>query len=104
MTGLCEASGMHEKILELAAVLMALPDEVRLRLARHILPADHAVVSRHCDRAIEDAFRTAAKKFHGELKTELKFNPLAIGPCWQETIAQAAALASLQTGAKAARR
>jgi len=91
---------MHEKILKLAAVLMALPEEFRLRLARHILPATYAVVPRQCNRAMEEAFRKAARSFHAQLNAELKFSSLAIGPCWHETVAQAAVLTAPPAGSR----
>jgi hypothetical protein len=80
---------MDEKLLRIATVLTVLPEEARLELARQLLTSNYAVVPRRCLAPIEDAFKATASRFHTGLKVELKFNPLAIGACWQAMVAEA---------------
>lgn len=82
---------MNAQILEIAGLLMTLPDDVRLKLARHLLPDGHAIVSRTCDGAVEDAFRATASRCHSDAKAELRFVSPAIRPCWEAMVAVAAA-------------
>jgi hypothetical protein len=82
---------MDDKLLRIATVLTVLPENVRLELARQLVSTSYAVVPRRSSGPIEDAFKTTAGRFHSGLKAELKFNPMAIGACWQAMVTEAAA-------------
>jgi|SRR5262245_5634410 len=80
---------MDDKLLPIATVLAALPAQMRLALARHLVSSHYAIVPRRSDPPIEEAFKVTASRFHVGLKAELKFNARAIGACWQAMVAKA---------------
>jgi len=73
---------MADKLTQLATVLLVLPDEQRLALILQLLPNTHAVVARRCENDTRSAFRDAAQRTHGALKTELRFDPRAVPQVW----------------------
>ena len=81
---------MDVQTLRIAGVLATLPEDARVELAREILPPDYAVVPRSFGSSLAQAFQTTATRVHKGLQTELRFNPLAIGPCWQAMLTVAA--------------
>ena len=81
---------MDVHTLRIAGVLATLPDDARVALAREILPANYAVVPRNFNPSLSHAFQATASRVHKGLQAELRFSPLAIGPCWQAMLTVAA--------------
>jgi hypothetical protein len=80
---------MDAKLVRIAKVLSALPEQMRVELAGQLLTSGFAIVPRNCNAAIEGSFKATARRLHSALRTDLKFNPLAISACWQAMVAEA---------------
>jgi hypothetical protein len=81
---------MDAKLVRIAKVLSALPEQMRVELAGQLLTSGFAIVPRNCNAAIENSFKATARRLHSALRTDLKFNPLAIAACWQAMVVEAA--------------
>jgi hypothetical protein len=79
---------MDAKLVRIAKVLSALPEQMRVELASQLLTSSFAIVPRNCNAAIENSFKATARRLHTALRTDLKFNPLAISACWQAMVAE----------------
>jgi hypothetical protein len=77
---------MDAKLLQIAIALKALPESIRIELAREILPVTHVPVPRRCSSAMQKAFLMAASRFHKGLRAELRFNPVVTMHCWKAMV------------------
>jgi hypothetical protein len=80
---------MNEKAIRIAAVLSALSDDFKVVLARKLLPTSYTVVRRRCCPELEQAFEATAKRIHGGLKRNFRFDNIAISHCWQAMVSEA---------------
>jgi hypothetical protein len=90
---------MDLQTLRIVGVLAALPEDARVELAREILPPAYAVVPRIASASVAQAFQATAMRIHKGLRSDFRFNPVAIGPCWNAMVSVAAQVESPAAGA-----
>jgi hypothetical protein len=85
---------VDDQIVRLMSVLAALPEGCRINLARQLLPDSYALVRKHFDSEIKNAFEATAGRMHGGLQKRFSFDPVVIAHCWKAMVEEAARDAS----------